>query len=65
VHAVREEMAQKLTDVVFRRTGLGTVGHPGEDALSACASIMGRELGWNRERTGKELSDVRDVFVAA
>jgi hypothetical protein len=34
---IRRVMAQKLSDVVFHRTDLGTSGHPGEDALAACA----------------------------
>lgn len=62
LHAAREEMAQKLSDVIFRRTDLGTAGHPGDDALAACAEIMGKELGWSRQRIGKELQEVQSEF---
>lgn len=62
VHAVREEMAQKLTDVVFRRTDLGTGGHPGEAALEDCAKIMAAEKGWSDERLHSELQEVGAVF---
>jgi glycerol-3-phosphate dehydrogenase len=62
VHAVREEMAQKLGDVVFRRTDLGTGGHPGETALQACADLMALELTWDKCRVEKELDEVRAVF---
>ncbi|NIQ38211.1 MAG: FAD-dependent oxidoreductase [Proteobacteria bacterium] len=62
VHAVREEMAQTLGDVVFRRTDLGPAGNPGEEALRACAGLMARELGWDQERTDKELEEVRNTF---
>ncbi len=62
IHAVREEMAQKLTDVVFRRTGLGTVGDPGEAALQVCAFTMSDELGWDAQRIQMELMEVREVF---
>jgi glycerol-3-phosphate dehydrogenase len=55
-------MAQKLSDVIFRRTDLGTAGHPGDDALAACAEIMGAELGWSRQRIGKELQQVQSEF---
>ena len=41
IHAVREEMAQKLEDVVFRRTDLGTGAYPGESSLRACAGGHG------------------------
>ena len=59
VHAVREEMAQKLGDVVFRRTDLGTAGDPGEAALRGCAALMATELGWDQMRTERELDEVR------
>jgi glycerol-3-phosphate dehydrogenase len=62
VHAVREEMAVKLGDVVFRRTDLGTLGDPGEPARIAAARWMGEELGWDPGRTGRELDEVRDVY---
>jgi glycerol-3-phosphate dehydrogenase len=62
VHAVREEMAQKLADVVFRRTELGTAAHPGESALRTGAALMAAELGWNHERVRTELDEVRRAF---
>lgn len=62
VHAVREEMAQKLADVVFRRTDLGTAGNPGDSALRTCAALMAVELKWDETRVRKELDEVRKVF---
>ncbi len=41
VYAVRNEMAQKLADVVLRRTELGMLGHPGPDALRAVCRDRG------------------------
>lgn len=58
VHAVREEMAERLEDVVMRRTDLGTAGHPGEEAISICARIMAAELGWDRARIEREVENV-------
>lgn len=57
-HAVHEEMAQKLADVVFRRTELGTAGHPGDVALAFCAKVMGAALGWNDNKIAQELYEV-------
>jgi glycerol-3-phosphate dehydrogenase len=62
VHAVREEMAQKLGDVVFRRTDLGTGEYPGDITLRACADLMASEMGWNEARTERELEEVRAIF---
>jgi glycerol-3-phosphate dehydrogenase len=55
-------MARKLSDVVFRRAGLGTVGDPGDACLETCAAIMARELGWDGVRTQSELKEVKAVF---
>jgi glycerol-3-phosphate dehydrogenase len=62
VHAVRHEMAQKLGDVLFRRTNLGAAGHPGEPALKTCADLMASMLGWAPERIQNELDEVQAVF---
>jgi glycerol-3-phosphate dehydrogenase len=62
IHAVREEMAQKLADVVFRRTDLGTGGYPGEVALMQCAELMASELGWGEDRSRQELDEANGTF---
>jgi glycerol-3-phosphate dehydrogenase len=62
IHAVREEMAQKLADVAFRRTDLGTGGYPGEGALRQCAELMALELGWTESQLRQELDEVNAVF---
>ncbi|HEU5303611.1 MAG TPA: glycerol-3-phosphate dehydrogenase/oxidase [Gemmatimonadales bacterium] len=62
IHAVREEMALKLADCVFRRTGLGTAGDPGAQALHACADLVGGELGWGPDRIASEVAEVRAQF---
>lgn len=62
IHGIREEMAQKLGDIIFRRTELGTAGYPGDACLRTCAQIVATELGWDKERTQKELEEVRSVF---
>lgn len=63
LYAVREEMAQKLSDVVLRRTDLGAGEYPGGKALRICAEIMGKELGWNELRTKEEMEEVKKSFL--
>ncbi len=60
--AIREELAQKLADVVFRRTTVGVIGHPVKDELLACAGIMAEELGWTQERTRAEIDEVKSML---
>jgi glycerol-3-phosphate dehydrogenase len=63
VHAVREEMAVKLSDVILRRTSLGAGGHPGEACLKACASMMADELGWSKATKEKEILETAKLYT--
>ncbi len=54
-HAVASEMAIRLDDVVYRRTGLGTIGYPGPACIDQCADIMARMLSWDSGRRAAEV----------
>jgi glycerol-3-phosphate dehydrogenase len=62
-HAVREEMACTLADVVLRRTALGSAGYPGDAIVAACAGVMAAELGWDRERVAREIEEVKRFYL--
>ena len=62
LHAVREEMAVKLKDVIFRRTDLGTVACPADKTLEAAASVMGDELGWSSRDKQREIESVKAEY---
>jgi glycerol-3-phosphate dehydrogenase len=62
LHGMREEMAQKLSDVVFRRTDLGTTGYPGTEALKICADLMRAEFNWSLSRTEQEWQEVHNAL---
>jgi glycerol-3-phosphate dehydrogenase len=61
-HAVREESAQKLADVVLRRTDLASKGYPGVKCLESAAQIMARELNWSLTRQEQEIRLCRSHF---
>lgn len=61
--AVREEMAVQLDDVIFRRTGLGTLGHPGRACLDRCATIMGVALGWTDAYRAEQVAKTTALFL--
>ena len=63
VYVVRHEMAVRLTDVVIRRTALGSGGHPGDAAVRACGAIAGAELGWSAERLEQEIDAIDRFYV--
>ena len=53
--AARDEMVMTLEDAVVRRTPLGALGRPGNDALEHAAAIVGDTLGWDAARRRAEI----------
>src|SRR5262249_8962342 len=64
IHAVRREMAQKLANIILRRTHLGSGNRPEPRRLQICADLMASELGWDDSRTQKELDEVQMLYPA-
>ena len=62
VWAVRHEMAETLCDAVLRRTPLGALGYPGDQAAARAAAIIGAERQWSDERTQMELGSLRQFY---
>jgi glycerol-3-phosphate dehydrogenase len=65
VHAVRQESALHLEDVILRRTDLGTLGYPGAKALQACADLVAAELGWSDAVKQREINAIENRFCFA
>ncbi|MFW6063103.1 MAG: FAD-dependent oxidoreductase [Chloroflexota bacterium] len=63
LHAVRHEMAQTLSDVVCRRTELGSAGPPPLQAAEQCAALMASELGWERQRLTREIDQLYETYA--
>lgn len=61
-HAVREEMALGLGDVVLRRTDLGTAGEPEPAQLAVVERVLAAELGWDEERVRQERAALRGHY---
>lgn len=57
-YAVTHEMAMTLSDIMFRRTGMGTLGHPGKKALKSIADTAARLLKWDEKRKKQEIKQV-------
>jgi glycerol-3-phosphate dehydrogenase len=61
--AIKQEMAQKLSDVVLRRTDMGSAGIPPTSDLEAVSTLMGKELGWSAAKMGDEIEDVKRAYT--
>ncbi len=62
IHAIRDEAAFRLSDIVLRRTTVGAAGHPGPRPCRRRAAIAARELDWTPERAREEIADVERVY---
>jgi glycerol-3-phosphate dehydrogenase len=63
IYGIRREMARKLSDVIFRRTELGTSGYPGDETLVFCATVMQEELGRDLSWMQQQIQEVKDLFA--
>ena len=61
-YAVTNELALTLNDILFRRTGIGTLGHPGDAVLSQIADIAANALGWSAEKKQEEIQKAEKAF---
>ena len=61
-YCVEEERVCHLDDFIFRRTGLGTIGHPGNDCLKRCAKVLGDYKGWSDDDVANELDRVESRY---
>jgi len=62
VYAIQNEMALTLPDIVMRRTGIGTLGNPGESVLRKVAVKAASMLSWSSERMEKEIGQIIDLL---
>ena len=62
VYAIEHEMAVTLKDILLRRTGIGTLGNPGEKVVAKIAEIAARELKWSPERKKSEILEAEKAF---
>ncbi|MDQ3862560.1 MAG: glycerol-3-phosphate dehydrogenase/oxidase [Actinomycetota bacterium] len=60
IWALREEMAQTLSDVLLRRTMAGYGPRVGLDVAEAAAEVAVKHLGWDVERAEREVREYRE-----
>ncbi len=62
VYAARHEMARTLIDILMRRTGIGTLGNPGDAVLKKVADVAAVELGWDSAKKADEIKKASAAF---
>ncbi len=63
VFAIQSEMAQRLADIIFRRTDVGSLQHPGVYVLNSIAAFMAKELEWDQDRIAKEIDHTNSCYL--
>ena len=63
VEAARNEMTYALEDVVLRRTGIGSAGYPGDEAIVKVERILKAELGWTTSRAEAEVQLLKEYYL--
>lgn len=63
--ALREEMAMTLEDMVMRRTCIGQFGPPDAGVIDRVANLMAGQLGWNDEKTAREIASLEPLYRTA
>lgn len=59
LYGIRHEMAQKLVDVVDRRTSVGIGFDADDEHIRYCAALMAEEMGWDESKTARELDETK------
>lgn len=62
VYAIKFEMAVSLSDILLRRTGIGLLGHPGENTLEKIAIIASNYLNWNELQKKEQIEIMNKIF---
>ncbi len=61
-YALNYESAYTLSDIFFRRTGLGTAGCPGKTVINKVADMAAAYLGWDEKKRRLEIQHVLERF---
>ena len=61
-YLVEDEFACKLSDIILRRTGIGTAERPDRPLLEKISQYMGSILGWSGPQCAEEIETVLDRY---
>ncbi|MEA2106863.1 MAG: glycerol-3-phosphate dehydrogenase C-terminal domain-containing protein [Bacteroidota bacterium] len=62
VYVIKKELAFSLADIFFRRTGIGTLGYPGDETFTKVVETAKDYLHWDDNKTKEEVEKVMNIF---
>ncbi|MFC2152513.1 glycerol-3-phosphate dehydrogenase/oxidase [Bacteroidota bacterium] len=63
VFVIKKEMAYTLADILFRRTGIGTLGYPGDEIFNKVVETAKHYLKWDDQKTLEEIDNAMKIFT--
>lgn len=63
-NAINHEMAQTLSDIIYRRSNFGSKGAPPSDKLQQYADIAAKILGWSNETIQTEIAKTQNPLAS-
>jgi glycerol-3-phosphate dehydrogenase len=57
VYSMKKELTCTLSDLLLRRTDIGSAGKPSLETVEYCADLMAEELGWNQAEKEAQKDD--------
>jgi glycerol-3-phosphate dehydrogenase len=61
IHAIKNEMAVRLTDIVMRRLSL-SMARPADVVVRGCAQVAAAELGWTDAELNEEIAELDRAY---
>ncbi len=62
-YALQKEQALTLSDILFRRTGIGTLGNPGDVVIKKTVVLAADYLNWDEAKRKDEIRKVQQRFM--
>lgn len=61
-YAIENERVWKLSDLILRRTDLGTLRPPASETVAYCAEILGRRRGWATSELAEQVDELWSYY---
>jgi len=61
-YCMKNEFVFHLSDLLLRRTGIGSLKKPKDETINFCANFMAQELGWTEPQKNKEISSLTRFY---
>jgi glycerol-3-phosphate dehydrogenase len=62
LYCIKNEYAYNLSDLLLRRTDIGSLKKPSEETINFCVSFMGKEIGWSESEKQNQINSLLKYY---